>query len=168
MTPRQIVLVQSTWSQIAAHSAQLADVFYDRLFQLDPSLRPMFPPDMGEQRRALMEMLHIVVNGLYCFEELLPDFEALGRRHVDYGVVESHYDLVRTALLWMLADKLGDAFTPEVAGGLGRDVRPVGRRDEGGGLRAGLARGGSSALLLDAVRSSGASRASTVAASRIG
>jgi hemoglobin-like flavoprotein len=114
MTPRQITLVQSTWSKIAAHSAHLAETFYDRLFQLDPSLRPMFSPDMNEQRRALMEMLHIVVNGLFCFEELLPDIEALGRRHVSYHVVESQYDLVRKALLRMLAEELGDEFTSEV------------------------------------------------------
>ena len=115
MTPEQIALVQSTWSQVASHSAHLAEVFYNRLFQLDPSLRSMFPPDMGEQRRALMQMLHLVVNGLYCFEELLTDIEALGRRHVGYGVVDSQYELVRTALLSMLAEELGDRFTPEVA-----------------------------------------------------
>jgi hemoglobin-like flavoprotein len=115
MTPRQIELVQSTWSQITSDTAHVAEVFYDRLFELDSSLLPMFPPDMKEQRRALMEMLHIVVNGLYCFEELLLDFEALGRRHVGYGVAESHYELVRKAMLRMLAEELGDRFTPEVA-----------------------------------------------------
>jgi hemoglobin-like flavoprotein len=114
MTPRQITLVQRTWSKIAAHSAQLAEVFYDRLFQLDPSLRSMFAQDMNEQRRALMEMLHIVVNGLYCFEELQPEIEALARRHVDYHVEESQYDLVRKAILLMLAEELGNEFTPEV------------------------------------------------------
>ena len=115
MTPRQITLVQSTWSKIAAHSAHVAEVFYDHLFQLDSSLRPMFSPDMNAQRRALMEMLHVVVNGLYCFDELLPEIEALGRRHVSYHVEESQYGLVRQALLWMLAEELGDEFTEEVA-----------------------------------------------------
>ena len=114
MTPREVELVQSTWSHIASRSEHVAEVFYDRLFHLDPSLRPMFSPDMMEQRRALMEMLHIVVNGLYCFEELRPDIEALGQRHVGYGVVESQFDLVGRALLSMLAAELGDAFTPEV------------------------------------------------------
>jgi nitric oxide dioxygenase len=114
MTPRQIELVQSTWSHISSKSAHVATVFYRRLFQLDPALESMFPPDMSEQRRALMQMLHVVVNGLHCFDELLPDIEALALRHVDYHVVESQFDLVRQAILEMLTEELGDEFTPEV------------------------------------------------------
>jgi hemoglobin-like flavoprotein len=114
MTPRQIELVQESWSRIARDSAHVAEVFYRNLFRLAPPLRAMFNTDMAQQRRALMQMLHIVVNGLYCFEELVPDFEALGRRHVTYGVVESQYELMRLAILGMLAEKLGDEFTPEV------------------------------------------------------
>ena len=95
-------------------SVHAAAVFYSNLVLLDPSLRAMFPSDMTQQRQALMEMLNIVVNGLYCFDELVPDFADLGRRHASYGVVERQYAVVRKALLLMLAEKLGDEFTPEV------------------------------------------------------
>ena len=114
MTPKQIELVQSTWAHIAPQSVHAAEVFYSRLFQLEPTLRYMFPPDMSLQRRTLMEMLNFVVNGLYCFDALVSEFKELGRRHVDYGVEEWQYDLVREALLGMLGEKLGERFTPEV------------------------------------------------------
>ena len=39
---------------------------------------------------------------------------ALGRRHVGYGVRDSHYATVGEALLWTLEQGLGDAFTPDV------------------------------------------------------
>ena len=114
MTPKQIELVQSTWAYVAPQSMHAAEVFYRRLFQLEPTLRHMFPPDMSLQRRTLMEMLNFVVNGLYCFDALVPEFAELGRRHADYGVEQWQYDVMRKALLGMLGEELGERFTPEV------------------------------------------------------
>lgn len=113
MTPRQIHLVQTTWSQVAPAAPQVAALFYGRLFELDPGLRPLFPPDLREQGAKLMTMLTMVVKGLDRPETLLPVARQLGRRHVDYGVQDSHYATVGAALLWTLGEGLGDAFDAE-------------------------------------------------------
>lgn len=114
MTPTQIALVQQTFEQVKPIADTAADLFYQRLFQLDPSLRPMFRGDMQEQGRKLMQMLSVAVAGLTRLDTLVPAVEALGRRHVGYGVQDAHYATVGAALLWTLGQGLGDAFTPDV------------------------------------------------------
>lgn len=114
MTPRQIELVQSTWKDVDAIADTAAQLFYGRLFGLDPSLQPLFRGDMREQGRKLMMMIGTAVKGLSDLERLLPAVQALGRRHAGYGVQPAHYDTVAAALLWTLGQGLGPAFTPEV------------------------------------------------------
>jgi hemoglobin-like flavoprotein len=114
MTPTQIALVQQTFEQVKPIADVAAGLFYNRLFELDPSLRPMFRGDMQEQGRKLMQMLSVAVAGLTRLDTLVPAVEALGRRHVGYGVQDEHYATVGAALLWTLGQGLGDAFTPEV------------------------------------------------------
>lgn len=109
-----IALVQRTWDQVVPISDTAAQLFYDRLFELDPSLRAMFAhSDMTEQRKKLMQMITVAVRGLGRIEELVPAIQALGRRHVNYGVTDAHYDTVGAALLWTLERGLGDAYTAE-------------------------------------------------------
>lgn len=88
--------------------------FYGRLFELDPSLRPMFKGDLTEQGRKLMQVITFAVRSLKNLDAIVPAVEALGIRHVAYGVKAEHYDTVGAALLWTLGQGLGDAFTPEV------------------------------------------------------
>lgn len=114
MTSRQVEHVQATFQQIAPQADAVALLFYNRLFELDPSLRPLFRSDLQEQGRKLMTMLQVVVKGLARPEQLLPAVEALGRRHAAYGVAPAHYGTVGAALLWTLAQGLGDGFTPAV------------------------------------------------------
>ncbi len=114
MTPQQIALVQSTWSKVLPIQDQAARLFYDKLFEMDPSLRPLFKGDMAEQGRKLMAMINTAVNGLNRLSEIVPAVQALGRRHVGYGVKEAHYKTVGAALLWTLEQGLGSSFTPEV------------------------------------------------------
>jgi len=89
-------------------------MFYDRLFVLDPKLRALFKGDMREQGRKLMTLLKMAVNGLRNLERLVPSVEALGRRHVAYGVKDADYAVVGSALLWTLKEGLGAGFTSEV------------------------------------------------------
>ncbi|KAF0164815.1 MAG: hemoglobin-like protein (Hmp) [Rhodocyclaceae bacterium] len=112
MSPEKIALVRVSWQKVLPIKEAAAELFYGRLFELDPSLRPMFKGDMAEQGSKLMTMLNMVVNSLDNLEPLLGAVENLGRRHVDYGVTESHYDTVGTALLWTLEKGLGEHFTP--------------------------------------------------------
>jgi nitric oxide dioxygenase len=114
MTPQQIMLIKSSFSQVLPMAETAAGLFYTRLFELDPSLRPLFRGDMSEQGKKLMASLKIVVNSLDRLEAILPAVQELGRRHVTYGVQEAHYETVGAALLWTLQQGLGDAFTPEV------------------------------------------------------
>jgi hemoglobin-like flavoprotein len=97
----------------AAQVQVVQQTFMTRLFQLDPSLRPMFKGDMQEQGRKLMQMVGMAVQGLSVPNEITGLLADLGRKHVEYGVVDAHYDTVRTALLWTLRQGLGVDFTAE-------------------------------------------------------
>jgi hemoglobin-like flavoprotein len=114
MTPRQIELVQTSWEKVVPIADQAAALFYNRLFELDPELKPMFKSDIKEQGRKLMQMITVAVRGLKDLGKLVPAVEDLGRRHVGYGVRKKDYETVGTALLWTLEKGLGESFTPEV------------------------------------------------------
>jgi hemoglobin-like flavoprotein len=115
MTPDQVTLVQQSFAKVAPISDQAAVLFYDRLFEIAPSVKSMFPTDMTEQRKKLMATLAVVVNGLGNLESILPAASALATRHVTYGAKAEHYPVVGAALLWTLEKGLGDAWTPDVA-----------------------------------------------------
>jgi hemoglobin-like flavoprotein len=114
LTQAQIALVQNSFAVVAPIADDAAALFYRRLFEIDPTLKAMFKGDMAEQRRKLMQMLSAAVKGLNRIDRLIPVVEDLGRRHVNYGVEEHHYDTVGNALLWTLEKGLGAAFTPDV------------------------------------------------------
>ena len=114
LSPRTVELVQRTWSQVMPISDAAAGLFYDRLFEMEPSVRPLFKSDMAQQKKKLMQTLSVAVDGLSNPQRLIPVLEQLGVRHVGYMVQEHHYGLVGEALLWTLREGLGDSFTPEV------------------------------------------------------
>jgi hemoglobin-like flavoprotein len=114
MTPHQIALVQDSFRLVEPMLDAAAVMFYDRLFELDPSLRRMFHTPREDQARKLAQALTMVVRGIDRPEQLRGAIEALGRRHVGYGVRDDHYATVGAALLSTLEAGLGDAFTPDV------------------------------------------------------
>jgi hemoglobin-like flavoprotein len=114
MNTSQKALVQTSFAQVQPIADAAAALFYRRLFELDPTLRPLFKGDMEEQGRKLMEMLGLAVKGLDRPEALLPALAALGRRHAGYGVNEHNYETVGAALLWTLEQGLGPSFTPDI------------------------------------------------------
>ncbi len=114
MTPRQIELVQHSFKLVTPILDSATMMFYQRLFELDPSLRYMFHGPLEEQARKLGHVLTVVVKGLSRSEQILGAVEELGRRHANYGVRPEHYDTVGTALLWTLQTRLGDAFASDV------------------------------------------------------
>ena len=107
--------MQESFAKVAPISETAAVLFYDRLFEIAPSVKVMFPADMAEQRRKLMAMLAAVVKGLGNLESVLPAASALATRHVSYGAKAEHYPVVGAALLWTLEKGLGDGWTPDVA-----------------------------------------------------
>jgi hemoglobin-like flavoprotein len=114
VTNEQIKLVQDSFRQVAPIAETAAQLFYARLFDLDPDLESLFKGNLTEQGRKLMQMLALAVNSLDRMEQILPAVRSLGTRHVAYGVRDKDYDTVGQALLWTLRKGLGEAFTPEV------------------------------------------------------
>jgi hemoglobin-like flavoprotein len=105
-------LVRSSFAAVAPNAAAVSAMFYARLFELNPTLRPLFKRDMAAQGRKLMAMIATAVANLHDLDAVIPDIEQLGRRHVGYGVTDQDYDTVGSALLWTLEQGLGEAFTP--------------------------------------------------------
>lgn len=114
MTPSEITLVKDSFRKVQPIADQAAAIFYARLFELDPSLRPLFRGDLEEQGRKLMTMIGMAVTSLDRLDTLVPTVRQLGARHGAYGVRNEHYATVGTALLWTLEKGLGPAFTPDV------------------------------------------------------
>ena len=114
MTPEQIQLVQSSWEKVKPIKEKAAELFYGKLFELNPAFKQLFPNDMVEQGKKLMSVLNVAVNSLKNLEAILPTVKDLGKRHIGYGVKDEDYDVVAEALLWTLGAGLGDDFTDEV------------------------------------------------------
>jgi hemoglobin-like flavoprotein len=114
MTSRQIQLVQQTFRLIVPAVESVDFMFFNRLFSLDPAIRPLFVNDLKGQAKKFTATLALIVNALDCLEHVLTAVQHLGKRHIGYGVHPEDYELVGQALLWTLAQKLGDAFTVEV------------------------------------------------------
>lgn len=114
MTPEQVQLVQSSFQKVLPIADTAADLFYERLFTIAPEVKPLFPDDLGPQKKKLMQMLATAVGNLHQVEKILPAVEDLGKRHVAYGVTPKHYEPVGAALLWTLEKGLGPEFTPPV------------------------------------------------------
>lgn len=112
MTPEQVAMVQDSFKKVVPIAGTAADLFYDRLFEIAPEVRPLFPDDMKEQKMKLISMLATAVTNLHQAENIIPAVEALGKRHAEYGVTAAHYEPVGAALLWTLEQGLGPDFTP--------------------------------------------------------
>jgi hemoglobin-like flavoprotein len=113
MTPQQVALIQESWRKVLPISDTAAELFYSRLFTLDPSLKRLFKGELKPQGRKLMAMLNTVVYGLSDFGRLAPAVKELGQKHDGYGVQPAHYHTVGEALLWTLKQGLQDAFDEE-------------------------------------------------------
>jgi hemoglobin-like flavoprotein len=109
-----IALVRSTFDILLPVAGVAADLFYDRLFYLAPSVRRMFPQDMRNEKRSFIVMMATTVQNLDNPEALLPLARALGARHARYGVTGGHYDVVAEVLIWTLERCLASDFTAEV------------------------------------------------------
>jgi len=114
LTANEIMLVRASFARVVPIKNAAADLFYDRLFEVAPQLRRIFPADLRAQKLKLMGMLATAVGGLNDLEALVPKIKALGARHVGYGARAADYNVVGEVLLWTLERGLADAFTPEV------------------------------------------------------
>lgn len=112
LTPDEADLVRASFRLVAQNGQQAAERFYELLFERAPETRRLFVNDIGQQGAELMSKLGLIVAELQNFDGLRPVLEDLALRHVAYGVKPAHYPPVGAALLDMLAEVLGDGFTP--------------------------------------------------------
>lgn len=115
MTSDQVKTIQNSFKLVAPISEQAAALFYGRLFEIAPDVKPLFRGDVTEQGRKLMATLGAVVNSLDKLDAILPAASVLAKRHVGYGVKAQDYTPVGAALLWTLEQGLGNAWTPDLA-----------------------------------------------------
>ena len=106
--------LRSSFARIAAQKVDVAALFYERLFEVAPGVRPLFEADMADQQKKLLAALVRIVQAVDKPDELVPYLAALGRRHTTYGAKPEHYAVVGDVLLWTFERVLGPAFTPEV------------------------------------------------------
>lgn len=114
MTPEQKQIVKDSWAKVLPIQETAAELFYGRLFEQYPEVKPYFKGDMKEQGRKLMAMLNTAVNGLDNLEALIAPLKSSGKAHAGYGVKAEDYDKVAAAFLWTLKQGLGEAYTPDV------------------------------------------------------
>ncbi|MGD1922772.1 MAG: globin family protein [Paracoccaceae bacterium] len=114
MTPEKVKMVQDSFKMVLPIADTAADIFYTRLFEIAPEVRPLFPADLSKQKKALMGTLAVAVQNLHQVGEILPVVKDLGARHVDYGVKDAHYDTVGAALLYTLEKGLDEAWNDEL------------------------------------------------------
>lgn len=110
LTPQQITLIQASFSKVEPIADQAAEIFYSKLFEYDPSLKPLFKSNMKDQGRKLMSTLKVAVSSLTDLDKLVPVLQGLAVKHVDYGVKVEDYTPVGNALLNTLQAGLGSDF----------------------------------------------------------
>lgn len=114
MKPEMIETLRNSFARIAARNVDVATVFYARLFELAPSVRPMFKEDLNDQKQKLMTALVQIVQMVDKPEQFTSYLTRMGERHAAYGAKPEHYDTVGAALLWTFEQVLADEFSPEV------------------------------------------------------
>lgn len=112
MTADQIHLLRKSFGRVEQQAQVAALVFYRRLFELDPSLRPLFKTNIEEQAARLMDMLALALSLTNRPGALETELIESGIRHAGYGARDEHYVTVGQAMLDMLAEVLGNDFTP--------------------------------------------------------
>ena len=115
MTPEQVKLVQKSWQLVMQSSDELPNLFYDKLFELNPELKSMFSTDLTKQHQMFVNMLNILINGLDNLELILGAVKKLGVTHTSYGVKDKDYDTVGEALIYALNAILNNTFADSVS-----------------------------------------------------
>jgi len=110
MTADQCRLICQTFDAVRDQARPLSLLFYGKLFELDPSARPLFHNDLALQGRKLVDTLETITQVLDRFDTVRPRLADLGRQHAGYGVRAEQYDTVTTALLWAIGQALGPDF----------------------------------------------------------
>ncbi len=115
MDSAMIDRLETTFKMLAPRGPELTDRFYAHMFSRNPSLRPLFPTSLADQKKKLLASLVLVVQNLRTPEKLQDPLKEMGARHVGYGTKAEHYPIVRDTLISVMADMAGDAWTDQYA-----------------------------------------------------
>ena len=110
---QEMVRIRKNWALAVAAGDIVGTIFYAKLFEIAPEVRHLFPEIIDDQARKLLQTLNWIVDHLEDGEQLIATAEALAKRHVRYGVEESHYAAVGAALVETLRQGLGEDFSAE-------------------------------------------------------
>jgi len=105
-------LLREAFEELIPLPRRFGELFYRRLFELDPSLRPMFGEDLERQASMLVNALTVAVMNFLDQRRGARAVRELGARHSSYGVVDAHYETFGEALLWTFEQRFGERFTP--------------------------------------------------------
>jgi len=106
--------LEESFDLVAPRGDELMKTFYDRLFETAPAVQPLFADvDMERQREALLNMLVDLRESLRDLDDIAPDLQDLGSRHVQYGAQPEHYPVVGEVLIGSMAEIAGDQWKPE-------------------------------------------------------
>lgn len=106
MTPEQLDIVHRSVERIEAQSRRFADTFYNRLFEIAPHVRDLFPDDLTAQKGKLVDEVSFLASAAGDLPSFVARASDLGARHHGYGVHVADYDAVETALLAAVAEVL--------------------------------------------------------------
>jgi hemoglobin-like flavoprotein len=110
----EVETLEESFDLVAPQGDELMRRFYDRLFEVAPAVKPLFAEaDMDRQRKALLNMLGVLRASLRDLDEIVPDLEALGAKHAEWGAQPEHYPVVGQVLVGEMAPIAGDAWKPE-------------------------------------------------------
>lgn len=111
----EIELLRDTLFYLQERKDLAASVFYENLFQIDPSLRPMFGEELTEQSNKALFAFGAIVAQIHDIDVCREMTRELAVRHVAYGVLPEHYASVGGAVIKTVEMVMDDAMTDEIA-----------------------------------------------------
>jgi hemoglobin-like flavoprotein len=105
--------LETSFDLVAPKGDELVEIFYARLFETAPSVKPLFASsDMTHQRTMLLSALVLLRKSLRDVDSIVPALKRMGARHVGYGAAPAHYPVVGEVLIGSMAEIAGPAWEP--------------------------------------------------------
>lgn len=113
-TAEQRNIIHATYRVASQRNDDMMKFFFERLFELDPSLETLFDNGGNRMRDKFLKTIGTLVASIELFDKAEPSIRQIGLRHLGYNVQPEHYPLVKRAMLDALAHVLGEDYTPDV------------------------------------------------------
>jgi len=110
-----VTALRESFELVAPRADQLAERFYEKLFEDYPDLLRYFThTDFSEQRGKLIQALVLVLKSLETPDALTKVLHQLGKQHGDMGVHDDDYPPVANTLISVLAEYAEEAWNEEL------------------------------------------------------